>query len=150
MVQAAKKERVNIVAISGYRSYDHQASLYANYVQQYGQETADTIAARPGHSEHQTGLAMDVGNASGVCALQDCFERTPVGVWVANNAHEYGFIIRYPDGEQGVTGYTYEPWHLRYVGPGLMEDMQKAATADPEINTLEEFFKLGSAPDYLY
>ncbi len=119
MVQAAKKERVNIVAISGYRSYDHQASLYANYVQQYGQETADTIAARAGHSEHQTGLAMDVGNSSGACALQDCFEGTPVGQWVAKHAHTYGFVIRYPEDEQDVTGYTYEPWHLRYVGPGL-------------------------------
>lgn len=150
MVKAAKAERVNIVAISGYRSYDHQASLYDSYVQQYEQETADTIAARAGHSEHQTGLAMDVGNASGACALQDCFDKTPVGEWVANNSREYGFIIRYPKGAQDVTGYTYEPWHLRYVGPDLIEDMQEAAEANPEVDTLEEFFEIGSAPDYLY
>jgi zinc D-Ala-D-Ala carboxypeptidase len=152
MVKAAKAERVNVVAISGYRSYDHQASLYDSYVQQYGQETADTIAARPGHSEHQTGLAMDVGNASGVCALQDCFEDTPVGVWVAKNAHKYGFIIRYPDGDknQEITGYDYEPWHLRYVGPDLVKDMQEAAVKDPSVDTLEEFFGLEPAPDYLY
>jgi D-alanyl-D-alanine carboxypeptidase len=151
MVKKAKADRVNIVTISGYRSYDHQASLYASYVQQYGQETADTIAARPGHSEHQTGLAMDVGNASGACALQDCFEGTPVGVWVAEHADEYGFIIRYPDGDenQKITGYDYEPWHLRYVGPDLIEDMQNAANEDPRIDTLEEFFKLAPAPDYL-
>ncbi|WP_298585323.1 M15 family metallopeptidase [uncultured Kocuria sp.] len=156
MVKAAKAERVNIVAVSGYRSYDHQASLYDSYVQQYGQETADTIAARPGHSEHQTGLAMDVGNTSGVCALQDCFEGTPVGAWVAEHAWEYGFIIRYPKDEQDVTGYKYEPWHLRYVGPQLAEDMRFAAEesartgTQPDIDTMEEFFELGPAADYLY
>lgn len=152
MVKAAKAERVNIVAISGYRSYDHQTSLYDSYVQQYGQETADTIAARAGHSEHQTGLAMDVGNASGACALQDCFDETPVGVWVADHAWEHGFIIRYPDGveNQKTTGYDYEPWHLRYVGPDLIRDMQEAARVDPKVDTLEEFFELGPAPDYLY
>ncbi|MFI7742919.1 M15 family metallopeptidase [Kocuria rhizosphaericola] len=152
MVKAAKAERVNIVAISGYRSYDHQASLYNSYVQQYGQETADTIAARAGHSEHQTGLAMDVGNASGVCALQDCFEDTPVGAWVANNAHQYGFLIRYPKGEQDVTGYKYEPWHLRYVGVDLATKIRAGAgeTGTPDIDTMEEFFGLAPAPDYLY
>jgi zinc D-Ala-D-Ala carboxypeptidase len=152
MVKAAKAERVNVVAVSGYRSYDHQASLYDSYVQQYGQETADTIAARPGHSEHQTGLAMDVGNSSGVCALQDCFEDTPVGVWVAKNAHKHGFIIRYPKDEQDVTGYKYEPWHLRYVGIDLATKIQAGAVAGStsDIDTMEEFFGLEPAPDYLY
>lgn len=156
MVKAAKADRVNIVAISGYRSYAHQANLYGSYVQQYGQETADTIAARAGHSEHQTGLAMDVGNASGVCALQDCFEDTPVGEWVATHAWEYGFIIRYPKDEQDVTGYAYEPWHLRYVGPKLAKEMRSAAQesaeagTQPDIDTMEEFFGLEPAPDYLY
>ncbi|GAA1753715.1 hypothetical protein GCM10009767_10950 [Kocuria aegyptia] len=152
MVRAAKADGVNIVAVSGYRSYDTQASLYDSYVQQYGQETADTIAARPGHSEHQTGLAMDVGNSSGVCALQDCFEETPVGKWVAANAPAYGFIIRYPKGEQGVTGYTYEPWHLRYVGSDVLAEQIHAgakATGEPDVDTMEEFFGLEPAPDYL-
>lgn len=149
MVRAAKAEGVNIVAVSGYRSYAQQSSLYDSYVQQYGQATADTIAARPGHSEHQTGLAMDVGNASGVCALQDCFEGTPVGKWVAEHAHKYGFIIRYPNGEQEVTGYAYEPWHLRYVGPVLAETMYDWPVDHPEEDTMEEFFGLEKAPDYL-
>ncbi|MFC4905080.1 M15 family metallopeptidase [Kocuria oceani] len=155
MVRAAKADGVNIVTVSGYRSYDTQASLYGSYVQQYGQETADIIAARPGHSEHQTGLAMDVGNASGACALQDCFEDTPVGAWVAAHAWKYGFIIRYPKGEEGVTGYTYEPWHIRYVGPKLAEEMRLAARksaeaqTQPDIDTMEEFFGLEPAPDYL-
>ncbi|MEX5297484.1 M15 family metallopeptidase [Kocuria sp. CPCC 205292] len=152
MVKDAKAQRVNIVAVSGYRSYDHQASLYDSYVQQYGQETADTIAARPGHSEHQTGLAMDVGNASGACALQDCFEGTPVGAWVDEHAWKYGFIIRYPKGEQGITGYKYEPWHLRYVGIDLAEAIKSGAVPGKidDIDTMEEFFELGPAPDYLY
>ena len=110
---------MNIIPVSGYRSYSQQASLYDSYVRQYGQATADTLAARPGFSEHQTGLAMDIGNASGVCALQACFATTPAGKWAAANAATYGFIIRYPAGAEAVTGYTYEPWHLRYVGRDL-------------------------------
>ena len=102
--------------ISGYRSYSQQASLYDSYVRQYGQATADTIAARPGYSEHQTGLAMDIGNASGICALQACFATMPAGKRAADHAAEHGFIIRYPAGSEATTGYTYEPWHLRYVG----------------------------------
>jgi zinc D-Ala-D-Ala carboxypeptidase len=155
MVRDAKRDGVNIVAISGYRSYQTQAELYEDYVQRYGQDTADTLAARPGHSEHQTGLAMDVGNASGECALQDCFAGTPVGQWVAEHAWKYGFIIRYPENEQDVTGYTYEPWHLRYVGPALAVELWCAArgsTSDPEVadvDTLEEFFGLEPAPEYL-
>ena len=118
LAKAAKAAGVNIMPISGYRSYSQQASLYDSYVRQYGQATADTIAARPGYSEHQTGLAMDIGNASGICALQACFATTPAGKWAADHGWEYGFIIRYPAGAEATTGYTYEPWHLRYVGDG--------------------------------
>jgi D-alanyl-D-alanine carboxypeptidase len=155
MAEAAQAEGVNLVAVSGYRSYGHQASLYDSYVAQYGQVTADTIAARPGYSEHQLGLAMDVANADAACALQDCFEDTPVGAWVAEHAWEYGFIIRYPKGEEAVTGYAYEPWHLRYVGTDLAEELQAAAhdphrdPGEPDVDTLEEFFGLEPAPDYL-
>jgi zinc D-Ala-D-Ala carboxypeptidase len=141
---AAKKAGVSIVPVSGYRSYSQQASLYDSYVRQYGQEKADTLAARPGFSEHQTGLAMDIGNPGGTCALRDCFETTPAGKWAAEYADDYGFIIRYPKGAEGTTGYTYEPWHLRYVGTELVQDM-KAAPAF----TLEDFFGLEAAPDYL-
>ncbi|MFF0902599.1 UNVERIFIED_CONTAM: M15 family metallopeptidase [Kocuria sp. CPCC 205316] len=155
MAKAAEADRVNLVAVSGYRSYAHQASLYDSYVAQYGQATADTIAARPGYSEHQLGLAMDVANADGTCALQDCFDETPVGAWVAEHAWEYGFIIRYPENEQDVTGYAYEPWHLRYVGTDLAEEMQAAAhdphrkPGEPDVDTMEEFFGLEPAPGYL-
>jgi D-alanyl-D-alanine carboxypeptidase len=140
---AAKKAGVSIVPVSGYRSYNQQASLYNNYVLQYGQETADTLAARPGYSEHQTGLAMDIGNPGGTCALDPCFANTPAGKWAAEHADDYGFIIRYPKGAEATTGYTYEPWHLRYVGTSLVEDMN-----DGGFLTLEDFFRLGAAPDY--
>ncbi|MGF9660551.1 M15 family metallopeptidase [Arthrobacter crystallopoietes] len=140
---AAKKAGVSIVPVSGYRSYNQQASLYNNYVLQYGQETADTLAARPGYSEHQTGLAMDIGNPGGTCALEPCFANTPAGKWAAEHADDYGFITRYPKGAEATTGYTYEPWHLRYVGTSLVADMN-----DGGFLTLEDFFRLDAAPDY--
>ena len=142
--KAAKAAGVNVMPISGYRSFSEQASLYDSYVRQYGQATADTLAARPGYSEHQTGLAMDIGNASGTCALQACFANTPAGRWAAEHGWEYGFIIRYPAGAQATTGYTYEPWHLRYVGRAIAEDMKSSGIA-----TLEKYFGLEPAPDYL-
>lgn len=142
--KAAKAAGVNILPISGYRSFSEQASLYDSYVRQYGQATADTLAARPGYSEHQTGLAMDIGNASGICALLACFANTPAGQWAAEHGWEYGFIIRYPAGAGATTGYTYEPWHLRYVGRAIAEDMQSTG-----ITTLEKYFGLEAAPDYL-
>ncbi|MCX8454780.1 M15 family metallopeptidase [Paenarthrobacter ureafaciens] len=143
-VKAGKSAGVTVRAVSGYRSYSEQQSLYSDYVARYGQSTADTLAARPGYSEHQTGLAMDVGNASGVCAMQACFADTPVGRFAAAEGWKYGFIIRYPYNAQGTTGYTYEPWHLRYVGVALATDMR-----DKGITTLEGYFGLEDAPDYL-
>lgn len=100
---------------SGYRSYAEQQETYDYWVRTVGQERADQIAARPGHSEHQLGLAADLGGPS--CSGWACFGETPEGRWVAANAHRFGFIIRYPAGGMPVTGYDYEPWHLRYVGP---------------------------------
>ena len=144
--KAAKAAGVNVMPISGYRSFSEQASLYDSYVRQYGQATADTLAARPGYSEHQTGLAMDIGNASGTCALQACFANTPAGRWAAEHGWEYGFIIRYPAGAEATTGYTYEPWHLRYVGRAIAEEMQAKPAQFP---TLEDYFGLEAAPDYL-
>ena len=140
--KAAKAAGVNVIPISGYRSYREQASLYNSYVNQYGQATADTIAARPGYSEHQTGLAIDIGNASGICALDPCFATTPAGKWAAQHGREYGFIVRYPDGADAVTGYTYEPWHLRYVGTAVAAKITGTMT-------LESYFGLEAAPDYL-
>lgn len=137
---AASRAGAPLAVISGYRSYDQQAALYNSYVAQYGQAVADTISARPGHSEHQTGLAVDVGNANGSCGLGACFADTVGGRWVAANAHSYGFIIRYPNGYQGTTGYTFEPWHLRYVGRSVATEMRTRG-----IPTMEHYYN-GSNP----
>ncbi|WOH18274.1 M15 family metallopeptidase [Paenarthrobacter sp. GOM3] len=124
-----------LAVVSGYRSYAQQQQLYAYYVSIYGQAQADLISARPGYSEHQTGLAVDVGNANGSCGLSTCFGDTAAGMWVAANAYKYGFIVRYPNGYTGTTGYSYEPWHLRYVGVDLANDMKRRG-----IPTMEHYF----------
>lgn len=107
---AAKAEGYSLPLRSGFRSYNTQKTLYNSYVKRYGQAATDTFSAKPGHSEHQTGLAFDVG------AVDDNFGNTPAGQWLAQNCHTYGFIIRYPKGKQSITGYKYEPWHIRYLG----------------------------------
>lgn len=140
----AQKQGLAFNLQSGYRSYDFQVDLYNRYVQQQGQAVADSQSARPGFSEHQTGLAADLGGVSHPeCDVEACFATTPEGEWLAANAYQYGFIIRYPQNMQTVTGYIYEPWHVRYVGVDLATQMHKQ-----KITTLEQSFALGSAPDY--
>ncbi|MFD1211888.1 D-alanyl-D-alanine carboxypeptidase family protein [Arthrobacter sp. GCM10027362] len=134
----ARKAGHRLAVVSAYRSYSYQAALYDSYVRSYGRAYADTISARPGYSEHQTGLAVDVGQARTTCQLEACFGSTPEGRWVAGNAYKYGFIVRYPKGQQKVTGYTYEPWHLRYVGVTLATAMRTKS-----IPTLEHYYTLG-------
>jgi len=126
--------------ISAYRSYAQQTATYNGYVASDGRAKADTYSARPGHSEHQTGWTADLGN--GVCDLEICFGNTPAGKWLATNAHNYGFIIRYPEGKESITGYQYEPWHVRYVGVDLANQIYKSG------QTLEQFFGLPPAPNY--
>lgn len=117
---------VEITAASGYRSYQEQAALHDQYTFSYGPERAREISAPPGSSEHQSGLAVDIANPDGACALQSCFAQTPAGTWAAEHGWKYGFIIRYPQGAEAVTGYTFEPWHLRYVGPAAASAMHEA------------------------
>jgi zinc D-Ala-D-Ala carboxypeptidase len=143
LVAAGKSAGVNLMLASGYRSYSLQVLVYNSEVKNYGQAKADQESARPGHSEHQTGLAADLEPASRQCEIDQCFGSTPEGKWLAANAYKYGFIIRYPQGKQNITGYEYEPWHVRYVGTALSMEMHKEG-----INTLEEFFGLPSAPTY--
>ena len=117
MATDAKALGFDFVAFSGFRSYEYQTTLYNNYVNRDGKEAADRYSARPGHSEHQTGLAFDIGEKS----QQDLwltadFGETPAGKWLADNAHNYGFILRYPEGKEDVTGFMYESWHFRYLG----------------------------------
>ncbi|XPP26111.1 MAG: M15 family metallopeptidase [Leucobacter sp.] len=128
--------------ISAYRDYGTQSVLYNGYIARDGQAAADTYSARPGHSEHQTGLAVDFDDF-GSCYLNPCFGETPAGAWLAEHAAAYGFIVRYPAGMEHITGFMPEPWHFRYVGPELATEMKRTGTT-----TLEEFFGLEPAPDY--
>lgn len=140
LLAGAKKEGINLHLLSGYRSYPYQERVYSGYVKTDGQAKADTYSARPGHSEHQTGLAVDLG--SGTCNLQACFGETKGGKWLNEHAHEFGFIIRYQKGKENVTGYQYEPWHLRYVGTDLASELYKSG------QTMEQFFGLPAAANY--
>ena len=109
----AEKEGYKILGASGYRSYSYQKQLYYNYITEKGLEYADSCSARPGHSEHQTGLAIDVEGSNGT---YDDFLNTKEFAWMKQSAYKYGFILRYPDGKSHITGFKYEPWHYRYVG----------------------------------
>jgi len=113
MAKDAKEKGFNIVAVSTYRSYEYQEKLYNNYVVDKGLYYADMASARAGHSEHQTGLALDIANES---LDYDNFESTKEFDWMKKNAYKYGFILRYPKGKFHITGFKYEPWHYRYVG----------------------------------
>ena len=127
----AKEAGYNIPIISGFRSYSLQKDLYNRYVARDGQALADTYSARPGHSEHQTGLALDVG------ALDNNYGNTNAGKWLNANCAQYGFILRYPKGKEHITGYQYEPWHIRYVGKDVAVAIMGSGL------TLEEY--LGAA-----
>ncbi|WP_180955405.1 SH3 domain-containing protein [Peribacillus deserti] len=123
---AAKQQGISLLGVSAYRSYDRQVELFTYYVNRDGFEKARTYSALPGTSEHQTGLAIDVTGGNGQCAAQDCFADTKEAVWLKNHAAEYGFIIRYPEGKESITGYKYEPWHVRYVGQTLAKNIARS------------------------
>lgn len=141
--EAAHELGHQFVLVSGYRAHGTQKTIYDSEVRGFGQAIADQESARPGHSEHQTGWAADVVGISGDCEIEACFADTPEGQWLAANAHKYGFVIRYAPDKTNVTGYIYEPWHLRYVGIDLAEEMYRSG-----IQTPEEFFELPAAPNY--
>ncbi|MFF2481065.1 D-alanyl-D-alanine carboxypeptidase family protein [Paenibacillus sp. NPDC058071] len=131
---AAKKDGKPLAGVSAYRSHERQKQLFNSYVKKDGLEKAMTYSAFPGTSEHETGLAIDVAGADGKCSATDCFADKPEAKWLAKNAHKYGFIIRYPKGKEKITGYKYEPWHLRYVGTEVAAEIYK------ENITLEEYW----------
>ncbi|MBI4033828.1 M15 family metallopeptidase [Candidatus Saccharibacteria bacterium] len=133
---AAAKDKLFLRLASGYRSYGSQSAIYAREVRTYGQAQADRQSARPGHSEHQTGLAADLEPSDRRCEIADCFADTAEGKWLAAQAHKFGFVLRYPSGEESITGYRYEPWHFRFVGKGLAAEINKTG------QTLERFFGL--------
>jgi zinc D-Ala-D-Ala carboxypeptidase len=134
MFAAAKKEGIYLSGASGYRSYATQVSVFDRYVKRDGYEKARTYSAIPGTSEHQTGLAIDVSGSNGYCAVSSCFAGTKEAKWLDKNSANFGYIIRYPKGKEYITGYKYEPWHIRYVGAGISKDMKARGL------TLEEYF----------
>lgn len=126
-----EKENMNIRIISAYRSYDYQESLYNRYLQKEDQKKVDTYSARPGYSEHHTGLAIDIDNGK---LDFNKFYLTKELQWMQDNAYKYGFILRYPKDKENITGYAYEPWHYRYVGKEIAEYIKK------HNSTYEEYY----------
>jgi D-alanyl-D-alanine carboxypeptidase len=140
---AQSEAGLTLASNSAYRGYDTQVHIYNNDVSNLGVAEADGLTARPGYSEHQTGLAVDIGADSGNCSLDECFADTPEGQWLAANAWRFGFLLRYPADKVPITGFTFEPWHYRYIGIELSTEIHNTG-----VTTLEEFFGLPAAPDY--
>jgi D-alanyl-D-alanine carboxypeptidase len=144
LAMAMKSEGAGSLIIqSAYRSYDEQKTIHARQVEKYGLKAGEALAARPGYSEHQTGWAMDVSARGQGCQIRVCFGQTKAGRWLAENSWRFGFIIRYPSEATKVTGYQYEPWHLRYAGIGLATVMHQ-----DKVRVLEKFLHYPSAPNY--
>ena len=121
LFQEAEKEKLDILAASGYRSYQRQKAIFDAKAKAIGVEGANRTSAYPGQSEHQTGLAMDLTSTKVGCQLVEKFGELKEGKWLKENAHKFGFIIRYPKGKENITGYIYEPWHIRFVGKETAE-----------------------------
>ncbi|GGD94315.1 M15 family metallopeptidase [Paenibacillus nasutitermitis] len=132
----AKEDGITLKAVSGYRSYATQKAIFDRNKKLKGEKEANKTSARPGQSEHQTGLTMDVSSASVGYSLEQSFGDTKEGKWLRSHAAEYGFIIRYPKGAEKLTEYSYEPWHVRYVGVYIASEITKADM------TLEQYMKL--------
>jgi carboxypeptidase len=117
LFEAAAQDGITLYATSGYRSYSTQKAIFERKLERMDEKQANASVAKPGYSEHQTGLAMDIeGETTKGTGLTEAFGESPEGIWTAEHCAEYGFIIRYPKGKTNITGYIYEPWHLRYVG----------------------------------
>ena len=129
--ETAKKQGYTIIAVSTYRPYEYQKKLYQEYVSTMGSDYAEHCSAKPGHSEHQTGLAVDVEGSN---HDYDDFENSKEFAWMKKNAHLFGFILRYPEGKTTITGFKYEPWHYRYVGKDVAKIIYE------ENLTLEEYY----------
>lgn len=136
MFAAAEEDGIYLAGVSAYRSRAVQTAIFNQYVEANGEEVAKTFSAPPGTSEHETGLAIDVSGSTGECAVSDCFAETEEAAWLEEHAHEFGFIIRYPKGKEAITGYKYEPWHLRYVGEPLAKELNEKDW------TLEEYYQV--------
>lgn len=135
MFDSASDENLDLIAASGYRSYKRQKNIFEYKAKQRGEEVANQTSARPGQSEHQTGLAMDITSPDMDYHLYEKFGQTKEGKWLKENAHKFGFILRYPKEKENITGYSYEPWHFRYVGKEIAKDIYN------ENVTLEEYLR---------
>lgn len=142
----AAEDGITLYATSGFRSYSTQKAIFDRKAEERGETAANRSVAKPGYSEHQTGLAMDIeGETTLGTGLTEAFGESPEGIWVAQHCHEYGFIIRYPKGKTDITGYIYEPWHLRYVGVEAAQEIVDLGV------TFEEYILLirGDRVEYL-
>ncbi|HEX4472990.1 MAG TPA: D-alanyl-D-alanine carboxypeptidase family protein [Nocardioides sp.] len=135
MLDAADRAGVPLKIASAFRSYGYQEGVHSHLVATLGLQAADAISARPGYSEHQTGLAVDLQPLDGTCALQDCFAGTAAARWLTAHAWTFGFVVRYTRANSQVTGYSPEPWHFRYVGSALARELHETGIA-----SLEQFF----------
>jgi D-alanyl-D-alanine carboxypeptidase len=137
MFNAAKEEEnIVLIGVSGYRSYVRQYTIYNRNVRTRGSKATDSVSAKPGSSEHQSGLSIDISAKSVNCMLEQSFGNTLEGKWVENNGYKFGFVIRYPKGKEDITGYSYEPWHIRYVGKSVAKYLHDNKLC------LEEYFGL--------
>ncbi|MEN0085396.1 MAG: M15 family metallopeptidase [Leifsonia sp.] len=144
MFHAGKAEAgLDFSVQSAYRSYESQTRVYDDDVAHNGQAYADTDTARPGHSEHQTGYAVDISAVPANCSLAACFADTAQGRWLAANAWRFGFLLRYPADKVAVTGFAFEPWHFRFVGVPLATELHRTG-----VTTLEEFFGCAGGTEY--
>lgn len=134
MADGARADGISLRSVSAYRSYASQRVTYNNYLKKYKRSLVDTFSARPGHSEHQTGLALDINAASS----RAHFEKTPAFAWLKAHCAEYGFILRYDQGKEAITGYRFEPWHYRYVGADIARACMEQGIAYEEYLALQD------------
>ena len=139
MYEAAKEEGFDLKVCSAYRSYDGQQQLFTSALANYSEEYAHMYSAYPGRSEHHTGLAVDITSASMDWGLRQDFADYPDGKWLYEHCQDYGFILRYPEGKEDITGYMYEPWHFRYVGKKVAKEiMKKGITLEEYLGKVDE------------
>lgn len=134
----AEEDGITLYAVSGFRSYERQVEIFNNNVSTKGEQEAEAVSAHPGQSEHQTGLTMDVSSISNNSELTEAFGETEEGKWLAENAYRAGFIIRYLQGAEDITGYSYEPWHIRYVGDIAKEIHEQGITLEEYMGLMSE------------
>jgi D-alanyl-D-alanine carboxypeptidase len=138
LLREGRRAGLDLRLMSAYRSFGYQSALFAARAAELGDAGARRVVALPGHSEHQTGLAVDFGRRStGECNVRPCFAQTAEGRWLQRHAWQYGFVLRYPEGAERITGYSAESWHYRYVGRPLAAHLRREGVA-----TLERAFGL--------